>query len=191
MEGKRGCGGGARSAQRRGARHGQPPSYDPNKFAGRISRKDWSEMANDPDNPLLNRAIQAQLAPGSTFKPIMALAGLETGVVDDESTVHCAGGASFYGHYFACHLKRGHGDISLHRAIAQSCDVYFYNVGNRLGIDNIAYYAEMAGLGQKTGIDLPHETQGTMPSTEVEDARTSGRNGMPARRFRCPSARAR
>ena len=142
------------------------PAYDPNKFTGRISRSDWSAMANDPHKPLLNRAIQAQLAPGSTFKPIMAIAGLETGVIDDKTHFHCSGGASFYGHYFACHVKRGHGDISLHRGIADSCDVFFYNVGNRLGIDRIAKYAELAGIGRRTGIDLPNETQGTMPSTK-------------------------
>ena len=95
----------------------------------------------------------------------MAIAGLESGVIDDETQFHCPGGASFYGHYFACHLKHGHGDIKLHRAIAQSCDVFFYNVGNRLGIDRIAKYAELAGVGHKTGVDLPNETQGTMPST--------------------------
>ncbi|HSU60589.1 MAG TPA: penicillin-binding protein 2 [Bryobacteraceae bacterium] len=141
------------------------PAFDPNKFTGRISRTDWDVLANDPYKPLMNRAIQAQLAPGSTFKPIMAIAGLETGVIDDQTHFHCSGGASFYGHYFACHIKRGHGDIELHRAIAQSCDVFFYNVGNRLGIDRIAKYAELAGIGHKTGIDLPNETQGTMPST--------------------------
>ena len=142
------------------------PTFDANKFTGRISQKDWNEIANDPHKPLLNRAIQAQLAPGSTFKPIMAIAGLESGVIDDETEFHCPGGAFFYGHYFACHLKHGHGTISLHRAISQSCDVYFYNVGNRLGIDRIAHYAELAGIGHKTGIDLPNETQGTMPSTK-------------------------
>lgn len=142
------------------------PAFDPNKFTGRISRKDWIDIAEDKDKPLLNRAIQAQLAPGSTFKPIMSIAGLEQGVVDDKTEFFCPGGASFYGHYFACHLKGGHGAISLHRAIAQSCDVYFYNVGNRLGIDNIAKYADIAGIGRKTGIDLPNETQGTMPSTK-------------------------
>jgi penicillin-binding protein 2 len=141
------------------------PGYDPNKFTGRISRTDWNEISNDPAKPLLNRAIQAQLAPGSTFKPIMALAGLESGVVKEDTDFFCPGGASFYGHYFACHLKHGHGNITLHRAIAQSCDVYFYNVGNRLGIDRIAQYADLAGIGRKTGIDLPNETQGTMPST--------------------------
>jgi penicillin-binding protein 2 len=142
------------------------PTFDPNKFTGRISRADWEAIANDQYKPLLNRAIQAQLAPGSTFKPIEAVAGLETGVIDDHTTFHCSGGATFYGHYFACHLKRGHGDIQLHRAIAQSCDVYFYNVGNRLGIDRLAHYGELAGIGHKTGIDLPNETQGTMPSTK-------------------------
>lgn len=142
------------------------PTFDPNKFTGRISRSDWSEIAQDKYKPLLNRAIQAQLAPGSTFKPIMALAGLEQGVVNQDTDFFCGGGASFYGHYFACHLKGGHGAISLHRAIAQSCDVYFYNVGNKLGIDRIAEYADMAGVGRKTGIDLPNETQGTMPSTK-------------------------
>ncbi len=142
------------------------PTFDANKFTGRISRNDWNAIANDPHKPLLNRAIQAQLAPGSTFKPIMAIAGLESGVIDDETEFHCPGGASFYGHYFACHIKRGHGTISLHRAISQSCDVYFYNVGNRLGIDKIAHYADLAGIGRKTGVDLPNETQGTMPSTK-------------------------
>lgn len=141
------------------------PTYDANKFTGRISHADWDEIAGDPHKPLLNRAIQAQLAPGSTFKPLMAIAGLEDGVVEDDTHFHCSGGASFYGHYFACHIKQGHGDIQLHRAIAQSCDVYFYNVANRLGIDRIAQVAELAGIGHKTGIDLPNETMGTMPST--------------------------
>lgn len=141
------------------------PTFDPNKFTGRISRTDWKEIAGDPYKPLMNRVTQAEFAPGSTFKPIMGLAGLESGVIDDKTDFHCPGGASFYGHYFACHLKGGHGDITLHRAIAQSCDVYFYNVGNKLGIDRIAKYAEMAGFGSKTGIDLPNERESTMPST--------------------------
>jgi len=141
------------------------PSYDPNKFAGRIRAADWKEIEDNPDNPMLNRPIQAQFAPGSTFKPIMALAGLEKGVIDDNFRVHCSGGESFYGRYFKCHLKSGHGNVDLHKAIVQSCDVYFYNVGNRLGIDNIAEYAEMAGLGRKTGVDLPGEESGVVPSS--------------------------
>lgn len=141
------------------------PTFDPNKFTGRISRADWQEITGDPFKPLLNRAIQAELAPGSTFKPVVALAGLETGLIDTDTHFHCPGGASFYGHYFACHKKTGHGDVNLHYGIEQSCDVFFYNVGNRIGIDNIAKYAEIAGYGRKTGIDLPNERESTMPST--------------------------
>ena len=142
------------------------PAYDPNRFAGRIRTADWQEILKNPDKPMLDRVIQAQLAPGSTFKPLMALAALETGTVDENFTVRCGGGASFYGRYFRCHLKGGHGTVNLHKAIMQSCDVYFYTVGNKMGIDNIAKYAEMAGLGQRTGIDLPHESEGVVPSTK-------------------------
>jgi penicillin-binding protein 2 len=142
------------------------PAYDPNRFAGRIRSSDWKEIMSNPDKPMINRAIQAQLAPGSTFKPIMALAGLESGVITPDLRVHCSGGASFYGRYFKCHQKGGHGTVELQKAIAQSCDVYFYTVGNRLGIDTIARYAEMSGLGEKTGIDLPHETEGVVPSSK-------------------------
>lgn len=142
------------------------PTFDPNKFATRIKPADWKEIAGNPDNPLLNRAIQAQQAPGSTFKPIVALAGLETGTIDDTYTIHCPGGATFYGHYYHCHLKGGHGTVSLHKGIVQSCDVYFYNVANKLGIDKMAFYADLAGYGHTTGIDLPGEKAGVVPSTE-------------------------
>ena len=141
------------------------PTYDPNKFAGRIRSEDWKEIANNPDNPMLDRAIQAQFAPGSTFKPIMALAGLEKGVIDDDFKIHCPGGATFYGRYFKCWVKQGHGVVDLHKGIVHSCDVFFYNVGNRLGIDNIAEYADMAGFGHKSGIDLPNEATGVVPSS--------------------------
>jgi penicillin-binding protein 2 len=139
------------------------PSYDPNKFAGRIRGSDWRELVHNPENPLLNRSIQAQLAPGSTFKPIVALAGLESGLIDDNFGVSCGGGAVFYNRFFKCHAR--HGGVALHRGLVQSCDVYFYNVGNRVGVDRIAEYSEMAGLGRKTGIDLPHEAAGLVPST--------------------------
>jgi penicillin-binding protein 2 len=142
------------------------PEYDPNKFTGRISRKDWNAMLNDPLKPLLNRATQDELAPGSTFKPIVALAGLEAGVLTPSTTFFCPGGASFYGHYFACWNHHGHGNIAVHRGIVESCDVFFYNTANRLGIDRLAQYAELAGFGHKTGIDLPNERESTMPSTK-------------------------
>ncbi len=138
------------------------PAFDPNLFAGRIRSKDWKELVDNPDHPLMNRAIQAQQAPGSTFKPIMALAGLETGAIDDNFHVNCPGGATFYGRFFKCHAK--HGGVDLHRGIVQSCDTFFYNVGNRMDIDDIAHYAEMVGYGHKTGIDLPHEAEGVVPS---------------------------
>lgn len=140
------------------------PSFDPNKFAVRIKSKDWKELTGDPGNPLLNRAIQAQWAPGSTFKPIVALAGMESGAVDENTTFNCPGGATFFGHYYMCWGT--HGAVSLHKGMAQSCDSYFYNVGNKTGIENIAFYATQAGLGAKSGIDLPNEAAGTVPSPE-------------------------
>ena len=142
------------------------PTFDPNRFAARIRSKDWREYADDPNRPLFNRATQAQLAPGSTFKPVMAVAGIDSGTVDEETDFGCGGGASFYGHYHACWKKKGHGHISLHRAIRESCDVYFYNLGNKMGIDTINHYAEMMGLGHRTGIDLPSEASGLVPSTK-------------------------
>ncbi len=141
------------------------PAYDPSLFTGGIRSADWQALASSPDNPMLNRAIQAQLASGSTFKPFVALAGLESGAIDDSFTVNCAGGANFYGRFFKCHLKGGHGSVDLHRGIVQSCDVFFYNVGNKTGIDKIAEYAQMCGLGRKTGIDLPGEAEGLVPSS--------------------------
>lgn len=141
------------------------PAFDPNKFAGRIGTTDWSELIQNPENPLLNRAIQAQLAPGSTFKPIVALAGLEAGVIDDSFSAFCGGGATFYGRYFKCHKRGGHGRVGLYQGLVQSCDVFFYTVGNRLGIDGMAQYAELVGFGKKTGIDLPHEAEGLVPSS--------------------------
>jgi penicillin-binding protein 2 len=141
------------------------PSYDSNIMSSHISAKQWNALLTDPDKPLFNRALQSQLAPGSTFKPIVALAALQSQSIPEDFSANCSGGASYYGRYFKCHLKRGHGSIQLNRAIAQSCDVFFYAVGNRTGIDNIAKYAEMAGLGAKTGIDLPYEASGVVPST--------------------------
>src|SRR5579864_1427216 len=141
------------------------PTFDPNDFAVRISRKDWGKLLADPDKPLLNRAIQAQLAPGSTFKIIMSVAGWQEGIAQDMQ-VHCTGGAEFYGRRFGCWVKTGHGDVTLEKAIYQSCDVFFYTLANKLGIGRIAKYATALGLAQKTGIDLPDEASGVMPSEE-------------------------
>jgi penicillin-binding protein 2 len=142
------------------------PTFDPGIFSGHVKSKDWNDLIENPDKPLMNRAIQAQFAPGSTFKPIVALAGLETGALEPSTTFYCPGSAVFYGKTFHCDLRTGHGTLDLHHAIVHSCDVYFFNVGNRLNIDTIAQYAQMAGLGKKTGIDLPSEAEGVIPSTK-------------------------
>src|ERR1035441_6611486 len=141
------------------------PTFDPNDFAVKISRGEWNKLITDPDKPLLNKAIQAQLAPGSTFKVIMSVAGWQEGIAQTLH-VHCNGGATFYGRRFGCWVKSGHGDVSLEKAIYQSCDVFFYTLAEKLGIDRIAKYATALGLGQKTGIDLPNEVTGVMPSEE-------------------------
>jgi penicillin-binding protein 2 len=141
------------------------PTYDPNDFAVRISRDEWNKLVNDPDKPLLNKAIQAQLAPGSTFKIIMAMAGWQEGIAQTLN-VHCTGGATFYGRRFGCWVKTGHGAVTIEKAIYQSCDVFFYTLAEKLGIDRISKYATMLGLGQRTGIDLPNEVSGVMPSEE-------------------------
>jgi penicillin-binding protein 2 len=141
------------------------PTFDPNDFAVRVSRDQWSKLVNDEDHPLLNKAIQAQLAPGSTFKVIMSVAGWQEGIAQTLN-VHCNGGATFYGRRFGCWVKGGHGSVDLTKAIYQSCDVFFYTLAEKLGIDRIAKYATSLGLGQKTGIDLPNEVSGVMPSEE-------------------------
>lgn len=138
------------------------PTFDPNQFSVRLSKDYWSQIVNDPNHPMMNKTIQAQLAPGSTFKIIMSLAGLEENVAQ---TMHvmCNGGATFFGHFFAC--DQHHGMVDIDHAIPWSCDTYFYTLANKLGIDTIAKYATEVGIGQKTGIDLPDEATGTMPST--------------------------
>jgi penicillin-binding protein 2 len=144
------------------------PTFDPNDFAVHIRRDEWSKLINDDDHPLLNKAIQAQLAPGSVFKIIMATAGLQEGIAQDMH-VTCNGGASFYGRYFKCWVvaeHRTHGVVGISKAIYQSCDVFFYTLAEKLGIERIAKYATMFGLGQKTGVDLPQEVSGVMPSEE-------------------------
>jgi penicillin-binding protein 2 len=138
------------------------PNFDPNQFSGHLTKDYWSKIVNDPNHPMMNKTIQAQDAPGSTFKIIMSLAGLQEGIAQD-MRVMCNGGATFYGHFFAC--DQHHGMVDIHNAIPWSCDTFYYMMAERLGIDTIARYANSVGIGQKTGIDLPEEAAGTMPST--------------------------
>jgi len=140
------------------------PSFDPNKFAKGIASGEWDLLSKDKNLPMLNRAIQSQYPPGSTFKIIMAIAGLAEGVITDSSRVECRGGISYGKWHFGCWRKGGHGSVSLHRALVESCDVYFYDVGKRLGIDKIHEYALKFGLGKETGITLGPEKKGLIPS---------------------------
>jgi len=144
------------------------PTFDPNDFAVRISAKEWTRLVEDPAHPLFNKAIQAQLAPGSVFKIVMSVAGLQEGVAQNLH-VNCGGGGVFFGRYFNCWVKgehRVHGPVDISKGIYQSCDVFFYTLAERLGIEKIAKWATAMGLSKKTGIDLPNEVSGTMPSEE-------------------------
>ncbi len=139
------------------------PSFDPNEFAVKIDRSDWNKLMADPDHPLMNKAIQAQLAPGSTFKILMSVAGLQENIAQDMHIV-CNGGWGPYGYYHHC--DEHHGAVDIHNAIPYSCDTFFYMLGDKLGIDRIVKYADAFGYGQKTGIDLPGEQAGLMPSPQ-------------------------
>jgi len=145
------------------------PSFDPNDFAKRIDKDQWQKLMDDPEKPLMNKAIQAQLAPGSVFKIFVTAAALETGTIKPNFTVHCPGSVVIYGHLYhdwTFEKHKGHGAVDLHSAIVHSCDVYFYTVGKLLAIDKIAYFAKGLGLGAKTGVDLPSESSGLIPSPE-------------------------
>jgi penicillin-binding protein 2 len=144
------------------------PAYDPNAFASGVDRATWASLMNDKNRPLTDRAIQGRYAPGSTFKMAVALAGLEEGIITPDFHVNCPGHANFYGRDFKCwrYSRGGHGSIDLRHAIEQSCDVYFYTVANMVGVDKINKWATALGMGVMSGIDLPNEAQGLVPSTE-------------------------
>jgi penicillin-binding protein 2 len=141
------------------------PGFDPNIFARGVRPDEWRALVTDKHHPLNNRSIQGQYPPGSTFKIIVATAALEEGVINPFTRIHCPGGLQFGNHYFRCWKKGGHGSMNLHEAIVQSCDVFFYQVAQRLGIDTIAKYARAFGLGMPTGIGLDHEKAGTIPDS--------------------------
>jgi penicillin-binding protein 2 len=142
------------------------PAYDPNQFAGGIDRASWQALTTDPLLPLQNRALQGKYSPGSTFKIAMAVAALEQGVASPDFRVFCPGGATFYGRYFQCWKKGGHGSVDMRHALEQSCNVYFYTLGKMLEVDRIHKWSSLLGLGEKSGIDLPNEVKGLVPSTE-------------------------
>lgn len=142
------------------------PSFDPNLFARGINYDEWISLIRDKNRPMLNRALQSQYPPGSVFKVVTAIAGLEEGLIKPETKVDCKGGLNYGRWHFGCWRKEGHGIISLHRAIVESCDVYFYEVGKLLGIDRIYEYASSFGLGKETGFKLVNERRGIIPNTK-------------------------
>ena len=148
------------------------PAYDPNAFAAGIDRASWTALNADEFRPLTDRAIQGRYSPGSTFKMAVATAALEEQVIPLDFKVHCSGRATFYGRAYRCWKPGGHGTVDLRDAIERSCNVYFYTVGNMVGVDRISRWATQLGLGVKSNIDLPDEVAGIVPSTEWKRQRT-------------------
>ncbi len=148
------------------------PNYDPNLFPRGIMPKDWVKLTNDPSHPLYNRAIQSVYPPGSTFKILVALAGLDSGIIKLDEKVTCKGFIKSGRQAFRCWKSHGHGPISFHDALVESCDVYFYTMAERIGFDRIAEYARKLGLGSLTGIQLPDEKPGLIPTEAWKQKRT-------------------
>jgi penicillin-binding protein 2 len=142
------------------------PAYDPNKFAVGIDRASWQSLMTDRLKPMQNRALQGTYSPGSTFKIVVAAAAMEEGLVTPDHRIHCSGGKFFYNRTFMCHLRGGHGAVNMRQAIEKSCNVYFYTLGQMLGVDRIHKWASAMGLGEINGIDLPNEVSGLVPSSE-------------------------
>jgi penicillin-binding protein 2 len=142
------------------------PSFNPELFSGKLSSEDWKTLAEDPSHPLQDRCLQGTYPPGSTIKPFLALAALEEGLITPEWTVQCTGGITLYGHRFRCWRRGGHGTVNLSRSLESSCDVYYYQVGQRLGIEKMAGWLETFGFGRRTGIGLPSEATGLVGNPE-------------------------
>ncbi len=142
------------------------PSYDSNTFTTGLSSAQWAELRDNPMHPLQNRATQGVYPPGSVFKLLMAADALHENAIDPKETVQCTGELALGNHVFRCWKKGGHGTVNFQRALVESCDTYFYKLGMKLGVDRISSYAKLAGLGALTGIDLPHEKTGLIPSRE-------------------------
>jgi penicillin-binding protein 2 len=155
------------------------PAYDPNAFVSGIDRAAYQALITDELRPLQNRSIQGRYSPGSTFKLVVATAALEEGLVTPEFRVTCPGGANFYGRWFQCWNKRGHGSVDMRHAIEQSCNVYFYTLGNMLGVDRIHKWAVNLGLHGRSGIDLPNEQDSLVPSSEWKRLTEQRRGGDP------------
>ncbi len=164
------------------------PSFDPNLFNEGISSDQWNQLQNNPFAPLSNKAISGQYPPGSTYKLIVAAAALEEGIITPDTKIFCNGSFSLGNRTYRCWKKGGHGHVNLHQAIVGSCDVYFYTVGKMLGVDKIAKYAKRFGLGEASGIDLPNEKKGLVPTKEWKLKRRK-KPGSWAKLYQYPSDR--
>jgi len=147
------------------------PGFDPNLFTYGIPQKDWDRLNNDIHAPMLDKVCDGVYAPGSTFKPVVAMAGLEDDLVDPAATVYCPGYLDLGNYRFHCWKHGGHGHVNMHQAITESCDVYFYTIGRKIGIDRIQAMAQRFGLNHRLGVDLPHESSGLVPSAEWKMAK--------------------
>ena len=148
------------------------PSFDQNYFASGMSHEQWDSLISNPFRPMENKAIQGEYPPGSTYKIITALAGLEEGVIDEATEFFCPGYHRFGNRIYRCWKRGGHGKVNIVKALAQSCDVYFYQVGQLLGVDRLAWYAKAGGLGSRTGINLGKESRGLIPTAAWKKKRT-------------------
>ena len=147
------------------------PSFDQNDFIGGISSKKWNALISDPGKPMSNKAIQAEYPPASTYKIITSFAALEEKLIDIHTTSFCPGFFKYGNRVYRCWQKHGHGEVDIYQALAQSCDVYYYQAGEKTGVDIIAQYAKGSGLGKKTGIRLANEKKGLVPTSEWKKAR--------------------
>ncbi len=147
------------------------PTFNQSLFVGGISRENWTYLISNPFRPMANRAIQGEYPPGSTYKMVTAMAGLQEGVIDTETTYFCPGFHRFGNRVYRCWKKAGHGTVDIIKALEESCDVYFYQVGQLLGVDRLAWYAKAGGLGARTGIDLDHESPGLIPTAAWKRSR--------------------
>ncbi len=148
------------------------PSFDLNVFVSGLTPGKWRSLSRNPFRPLENKAIQGEYPPGSTYKIVTAIAGLEEGVIDENTTFFCPGFYRFGNRIYRCWKRGGHGNVNVVKALAESCDVFFYNVGHRLGVDRLAWYAHACGLGRPTGIALDHEAGGLIPTASWKRKRT-------------------
>jgi len=142
------------------------PAFDQNQFVRGFSPSEWQAIVDNPQHPLENKAIQGQYPLGSTFKPVVAAAALEEGVIESETLLSCYGEYRLGNRVYRCWKKRGHGQLALHQALVQSCDIYFYQLGQRLGVDRMAKYARLFGLGSKTLVRLNNEARGLVPTSQ-------------------------